>query len=85
MAKAIHILKLPIYLAVVLAIETLSSPAAAPAVTVKKIAVIADAKLGGPAQYGVQKLEAALRAKGVSVAEGEDQIYDKSPLAARGG
>jgi len=74
MAKAIHILKLPIYLAVVLALETASSPAAAPAVTVKKVAVIADARLGGPAQYGVQKLEVALRAKGLSVAEGEDQI-----------
>jgi hypothetical protein len=61
MASAIHILKLPIYLA-----------------------VISDARLGGPAQYGVQKLE-ALRAKGVSVAEGEDPMHDRSPSGTRGG
>jgi hypothetical protein len=84
MVNAIHILRLPIYLAVVLALETASSPAAAPAVTVEKVAVIADARLGGPAQYGVQKLE-ALRAKGVSVAEGEDPIHDRSPSGTRGG
>ncbi len=66
---------LPALTAAIMAIETGSSQAAAvPAGTVKKVAVVADAALSEPGRYGVQKLEAAMRGKGVAVVEGEDQV-----------
>src|SRR5271165_3495058 len=56
-----------------LAAEKTNSPAAtATAVTIKKVAVIADGGLGDPVRYGIEKLKAALRAKGITVSEGQD-------------
>jgi hypothetical protein len=61
--------------ATTLAAEAASSQAApASASTVKNIAVVADARLDGPARHGVQKLEAALRDKGLTISEGEGQV-----------
>ena len=82
--NALRILKLPAPLACMaavmaietsgLAAETTSPPAAtATSATVKKVAVIADSALGEPGQYGIRKLETALRAKGITVSEGQDQ------------
>lgn len=42
--------------------------------TVKKVVVIADAAMGEPARYGLGKLEDALRAKDIAIAEGEGQL-----------
>ena len=55
---------------------TVSSPQAAPVFTgqVNKAVVIADHALAEPARYGVQRLEAALRGRGVSVSDGEGQV-----------
>ncbi len=82
--NTVRILKLlapPACLAAVLAIETsglaaeTTSPTAATATTamVKRVAVIEDGGLGAPARYGIQKLETALRAKGITVSEGQDR------------
>jgi hypothetical protein len=48
--------------------------ASAPFPAVKKVAVIADATMDAPARWGIQKLEEALRAKGIGVSEGADQL-----------
>ncbi len=42
--------------------------------SIRKVAVVADAALDEPGRYGIRKLEAALRAKNIAVAEGEDQV-----------
>src|SRR4051812_15997918 len=46
-----------------------AAPAATPAATVKKVAIVADANLPAPAHDGIQKLEAALRDQGLTVSE----------------
>jgi hypothetical protein len=85
MSKKLRVLGLfvlPAVVAAVMAIETASvaggaaGPQAEPVVTgaVGKVAVVADAALDQRARYGIRKLEAALRAKGVAVSEGESQI-----------
>jgi hypothetical protein len=53
-----------------------ASPEAAVAGAVKKVAVIAETTLGGPARYGLGKLEDALRAKNIEVAEGEGRLSE---------
>jgi len=57
-----------------LAAEAPLSPAAtAITATIKEVTVIADPALGEPGRYGLQKLETALRAKGITVTDGQDQ------------
>ncbi len=58
------------------AIEAASAQktAPSPAPAFKKVTVIADATMDAPAWHGIRKLEAALRAKGVSVAKGGGQV-----------
>jgi hypothetical protein len=84
MAEARRIFKLfvlPAFGAAVMAIAAnialqAATPQAAPspAGPIKKVAVIADAVLDEPAWHGIRRLEAALRAKGVAVSEGEAQL-----------
>src|SRR5690242_8358927 len=45
-----------------------------PAGAVKKVTVVVPDKVGAPAHYGIQKLEDALRARGIAVAEGDAQV-----------
>ena len=56
--------------------KTLISQAKAPAAAIKvhKVAVILDPTLDAPARHGVTKLEEALRAKGITVAEGAGEV-----------
>ncbi len=76
--RNLKILLLAACIEVVMACEatSLGADIASPISTgaVKKVTVIADTALGEPARYGIQKLEAALRDKGVEVSEGDDQI-----------
>jgi hypothetical protein len=72
---------LPACVAAVMAMEatSLAADAARPQAasvlgTIKKVAVIADAELDESARYGIRKLEAVLRAKGVTVTEGEGHV-----------
>ena len=73
----------PAILAAVMAIETnghaadTSSSAAAPTTSaaVKKVAVVVDSALGETGQYGIRQLETALRAKGITVSEGQEQAH----------
>jgi len=53
-----------------------AGPQAAPAppAAVRRITLIADSGLDAPARYGIQKLEAALRANGVAVSEDASQL-----------
>src|SRR5690349_10234822 len=68
----IHLATL-VCMAAVLGVEMSALAAPAPAATAKKVAVIADPALGEPGQYGIRQLETALRAKGISVSESQDQ------------
>ena len=74
---------IPVIVATVLAIDFTnlvvkgaSSQATSPAplTEVRKVAVIADSTLDAPARYGLQKLVDALRAKGIAVDEGGNQL-----------
>ena len=82
--NALRILKLPAPLACTAAVVaigtsgmaaeiTRSPEATGTTATVKSVAVIADSGLGEPGRYGIQKLETALRAKGITVSEGQDR------------
>ena len=83
-ANALRMFKffiLPACVAAVMAMEatSLAADAARPQAasvlgTIKKVAVIADAELDESARYGIRKLEAVLRAKGVTVTEGEGHV-----------
>ena len=83
MAGALGILKVfvcPLLVAMAIGAATLANGANSPELpsvstgTIRKVTLIADAGLDEPARYGIQKLEAALRAKNVAVSEGEDQV-----------
>jgi hypothetical protein len=50
-----------------------AAPDSSPA-PIKQVTVITDASLAGSARYGIRKLEAALRDKGIVIAEGESQV-----------
>ena len=81
--RTLKLLILPACIALVAGIEASfaigSETAPSLSGTINTVAVIADTALGEPAQYGLRKLEAALRAKAIEVSEGEDQV-NKSDL-----
>jgi hypothetical protein len=47
-----------------------------PSAFVRKVTVVADSTLDAPARYGIQKLEGALRDKGIAVNEGGKSLGD---------
>ena len=95
MLRIFKLFVLPACIAGVMTVETASlvTQAAGPQATpgsggaIKKVTMIADSGLDGPARYGIGKLEAALRAKGVAVSEDETQVSgsDLVLLAGIGG
>ena len=93
MAGALRMLKVfvcPVFVATAIGATHLANGADNPEVppvsagTIKKVALIADAALDEPAWYGIQKLEAALRAKNIAVSEGEDQISGSDVILLAG-
>jgi hypothetical protein len=72
---------LPVSILVSMAFEATGFAVSPPmAASIKKVAVIVDAMLGEPARLGVLKLEDALRARDVVVAEGEDGLSESDLL-----
>jgi hypothetical protein len=61
-----------------------SQAAPVPAGAIKEVAVIADAALDEPARYGVRKLEEALRARGVTVSEGQGRLGESDLVLLMG-